>query len=143
MKSSWFICTIARGGLHNWELCKDYKLWGIPSNGRNIGIQPPQENDFMIIYHAGHGIQAVCKVTGEWRSPTSKEEAPWAGGIFRYGKVVPFEVEVELPVAATVNFEANKISGTTINLNVLRRGFGPVSERDGKYLRDLVLTNKA
>lgn len=126
---TWFICTIAREGLHNWDICKSHKVWGIPSNGRNISLAPPKTGDFLIVYHAGNGLRSIGEVTGTWRSPSSREEAPWAGGIFRYGKVIPFKVlkEVEEPIKLT--FESNKIAGTDINLNVLRRGFGMVSKK--------------
>ena len=134
---AWFICTIAREGLHNWDICKSNKIWGIPSNGRNITMEPPKIGDILIIYHAGHGLRSVGEVTGSWKSPSSKDEAPWAGGIFRYGKVFPFKVlkEVDLPIKLT--FESNKITGTDINLTILRRGFGLVSKKDGKKLFEM------
>ena len=138
IEQTWFICTIAREGLHNWEICKQYSIWGIPSNGRNIGITPPKINDSLIIYHAGSGIKAVCQVTASWKSPSSKDEAPWAGGIFRYGKVVPFRIIHELEEPMRVYFESNKIKDTQINLTTLRRGFGIVSKKDGLHLAKLL-----
>ena len=67
-------------------------MWGIPSNGRNISVAPPGVGDTLIVYHAGSGLIAACETTGEWRTPKSKEEAPWAGGIFRYGKFLSNQI---------------------------------------------------
>jgi hypothetical protein len=134
---SWFICTIAREGLHNWTICKNYEIWGIPSNGRNITMASPKPGDILIVYHAGNGLRSICEVTGTWKSPSSKDEAPWAGGIFRYGKVFPFRVLKEVEVPIKVTFESNKIIGTDINLTILRRGFGMVSKKDGKRLFEM------
>jgi hypothetical protein len=135
---NWYICTVARTGIHNWEICKEAKMWGIPSNGRNISVAPPSVGDTLIVYHAGSGLIAACETTGEWRTPRSKEEAPWAGGIFRYGKIIPFKLTAQLESPAKISFESNKMSGTSISLVVLRRGFGIISEKDGKTLLALM-----
>lgn len=140
-QKSWYVCTVAKEGLHNWEICKKHNIWGVSSNGRNIGIAPPGKGDFLLIYHAAHGLKALCEVTAPWKTPSSKEEAPWAGGIYRFGKIVPFQLIIEKDIATKLRFESNKIYGTNINLNILRRGFGLISEKDGLFLKEIISKN--
>jgi len=47
----------------------------------------------------------------------------------------------EREVPAKIPFVSNKMENTNINLNVLRRGFGPISEKDGEYLKELLKVN--
>lgn len=141
MKNSFHICTISREGKHNWEICKANGIWGIPSNGRKIGFQSPSTGDVLIFYQAGSGLIGFGRVSGSWITPNSKQEAPWAGGIFRYGKVVPFILERELETPIKVLFSSNKISGTGINLTMLRRGYAQISETDGEVLLKLIEKN--
>ena len=84
---------------------------------------------------------AVCKVTGPARSPKDKSEAPWAGGVFRYGIIVPFKllIEVEQPIA--VRFKNGKPENFNFSLNVLRRGFGLLSSADGRKIQELLLAS--
>lgn len=134
----WFICTLSKEGFHNWELCKEVGLWGVPTNGRNVAKPDLHKGDGLIVYAASRGFKAICKINGDARRPIDKQEAPWAGGVFRYGLVIPFAVveEFEEPIAA--QFPNQRLNGTSITTTQLRRGFSSITAEDGKAVLKLV-----
>ena len=134
----WFICTLSKEGFHNWELCKEVGLWGVPTNGKKIAKPDLTQGDGLFVYAASRGIKAICEIIGEARMPRGKDEAPWAGGIFRYGLVFPIKVIKEFEEAISGSFFDQKLEGTSISTSQLRRGFAPVTAKDGQNLFKLL-----
>ena len=132
--SNWFICTISAGGLHNWNLCKEVSLWGIPSNGRNLNMNQIEPGDGLLFYWATQGLIAHGIATSPMKRPLSKDEAPWAGGVFRFGIVIPFELKAEAKNALPIKFEAGVAVGTNVKVTSLRRGFAKIEPSDGQFL---------
>lgn len=128
---SWFICTISNQARHNWDIAKEFKLWGIPTSGRKVDLSLAKKNDNLIFYLASKGFLAYAHLTGGMKVPLSKEEAPWAGGIYRYGVVMPFNIDLELTTPLLKPFKNNIIEGTSISTVGLRKGFTRVSSDDG------------
>jgi hypothetical protein len=132
--ASWFICTIAKESAHNWEICKSVSSWGIPTSGRKLSMDQAKKGDYLLIYLASKGFIGIASITGPMKRPTDRAEAPWAGGIYRYGIVIPFELEMEMEEPLKKLFVDMKIAGTSITATALRRGFTRVSNADGETL---------
>lgn len=130
----WFICTLSKEGFHNWELCKQVELWGIPTNGRKKSLPDCKPGDGLLVYAASRGLKAICQIVGTPRTPVGKSEAPWAGGIYRFGLIVPFQLMIELKDPMAFPFIDQRLLGTSISTTQLRSGFSRVSLVDGKFL---------
>ena len=144
LASSWFVCTIGKESAHNWDICKSISSWGIPSSGRKLSMNQAVKGDQLLFYLASKGFFASAKVIGPMKKPSSKEEAPWAGGIYRYGIVIPFKLQLELDEPLRIPFISMKVEGTSISVTSLRRGFAPISNSDGEFvLRALEAAKKA
>lgn len=141
--ATWFVCTVSKEAPHNWGLAKVAEYWGIPSNGRKVSMNQVSKGDYLVFYMASKGFFALAEITGPMKIPASKEEAPWAGGIFRYGVVIPMRVLIELEEPLKKPFIDNKIEGTAIAANVLRRGFVRISNQDGVLMTDALISEKA
>ena len=139
---NWFICTLGKSTSHNWDICKEHKIWGIPTNGRNYNLSKAKKGDNLLFYLASVGFLGLGKVTGPMRIPSSREEAPWAGGIYRYGVIVPFKLVTETDSPLKVNFVTNKIADTGVSTTLLRRGFAQVSTIDGLKIQESFLSAK-
>ena len=92
------------------------------------------KGDHLLFYQASKGFFASAKISGPMKRPTSKEEAPWAGGIYRYGIVIPFKLQIELDEPLRIPFLSMKVEGTSISVTSLRRGFAPISNSDGEFV---------
>lgn len=97
----------------------------------------PRRNDYLIIYQAGRGISAFCVVNETPRIPKNKEEAPWAGGIYKYGLIIPFKLECEIEESIPLKFEKGRPINLEFSLNIMRKGFGLLSNTDGEKLAKL------
>ncbi len=133
-----FICTVASSGLHNWEICKSIESWGIATNGMKVNLPDVNKEDILFIYRASKGLIATARVKDKITIPRSREETPWAGGMYRYGALVPFRIEREYEEAIPVKFENMRIAGTKISVTSLRRGFSRVEPADSKILLELI-----
>lgn len=133
-----FICTISSSGLHNWEICKAIESWGIATNGMRVNLPDLNKDDLLFIYRASKGIIATARVKSKIVIPRSREQTPWAGGLYRYGALVPFRIEREYEQAIPVKFENMRIVGTRISVTSLRRGFSRVEPADSKILLDFI-----
>ena len=140
--ANWFICTLAKSTSHNWDICKEHKIWGIPTNGRKYNLLQAKTGDLLLFYLASVGFLGFGQVTGAMRIPSSKQEAPWAGGIFRYGVILPFNLLREVETPSKVNFVDNKIYGTGVSTTLLRRGFAQVSTQDGLKIQESFILKK-
>ena len=132
--SNWFVCTIGKSASHNWQICKENGIWGIPTSGRKFDLNQTKKGDFLIFYLASIGFLGVAKVSGPMKVPSSKEEAPWAGGIYRYGVIVPFSLKHEVENPLRVEFENNKVKDTNLSTNLLRKGYSRISKEDGQKI---------
>jgi hypothetical protein len=131
---NWFVCTLSSSSSNNWDICKKAGLWGIPTNGRKFNLKTAKLGDFLIFYLAGAGFLGQGIVTGSMKIPADKSEAPWGGGVYRYGVVIPFRLTKESKSPAKISFVINKIPGTNISAPLLRRGFASISESDGLFV---------
>lgn len=133
--SSWFICTISKESFKNWEICKEILAWGIAGSGdRKPKLDRVKKKDHLIIYAAGKGFISTAIVTGPMKRPASREEAPWAGGIYRYGAIIPFKILIELSSPLKIPFTKMFFDGTTIHTSRLQKGFSMISGEDGNFL---------
>lgn len=88
----WWVATISKHSPRNWKVCKEVGLFGYTR-----GMHKAQPGDHFVVWFGGRGYIALCLITGNPFRPTSRAEAPWAGGTERFQSVVPFSVQVELP----------------------------------------------
>lgn len=132
--ATWFVCTVSKGLRHNFELAKEASVWGIPSHGKNISKTQAKKGDYLVFYLASAGFFAIAELTGPMKNPESKEEAPWAGGAYRYGIVMPIKIRFELLDPVNIGFTNMKVSGTSVGVNALRRGFTRISNGDGELI---------
>lgn len=133
--SSWFICTISKEGFKNWEICKNISAWGIAASGdRKPKLDSVKKGDHLVIYAAGKGFISTAVVTGPMKRPTTKEQAPWAGGVYRYGAIVPFKILIELSEPLKIPFTKMFFDRTQIHTSRLQKGFSMISGVDGNYL---------
>lgn len=132
--ANWFVCTLSSSSANNWKICKEVGLWGIPTNGKKYNLQTAKSGDYLIFYLAGAGFLGLGIVTGKMKIPVDKSEAPWGGGIFRYGVVLPFRLITESLTPTKISFIDNKIPGTKISATLLRRGFAIISAQDGLFV---------
>ncbi len=93
-----------------------------------------EAGDGLLFYWAGKGLVGYAVTTGVMKRPQSKDEAPWAGGTFRFGIVVPFELILEVTEPMPIKFVAGTAVGTSLRVTSLRRGFSRVESKDGLYL---------
>lgn len=131
---SWFICTVARQSFKNWEICKDISAWGILSGGRIVNLDLVKKGDFLVIFAASRGFISVAQVTDPIKRPANREEVPWAGGMYRYGALVPFEIIIELNNPFKVSITKMIFDGISIHTSRLQKGFSMISPNDGRFL---------
>ena len=92
-----------------------------------------EPGDGLLFYWASKGLIGQARATSAMKRPLTKEEAPWAGGVFRYGIVIPFSLELELQNPMPFNFKDGIVVGTKLNAACLRRGFSRIDSDDGKF----------
>jgi len=135
ISSSWFICTISKEGFKNWEICKEISAWGIAASGeRKPRLDRVVKGDHLIIYAAGKGFLSTAIVTSPMRRPLSHEEAPWPGGVYRYGAIVPFKILIETKNPLKISLTKMVFDGTEIHTSRLQKGFSMISGHDGNFL---------
>lgn len=98
--------------------------------------------DHLLFYWATKGLMGLGECTDVMRRPQSKDEAPWAGGIFRFGVVIPFDLSDEIEVPAGLKFKDGVAIGTNLKVASLRRGFSRIESSDGTYLADLLKSTR-
>lgn len=119
------LCTISKQERKNWEICRDFGLWGVPHGNKwKVNLTKAKEGDRLLFWIAAQGFVGWGTVTGPMRVPASKEEVPWPGGLYRYAALVPMRVELELTKPLRLRFdERQKQFDTGISVFMLRRGF--------------------
>lgn len=125
---TWFIGAIAKESAHNWDLCKDIKLFGISTGGRKVGASNIKKGDKLLIWLGGSGFIGIADITGNPRNPISREEAPWGGGLHRFGLVFPIKVVYEPKAPVWLGFKDGKQEKTGMPQFTLRKGFGSIPD---------------
>lgn len=136
--SSW-ICVISNQSPKNWELCKQINLFGIAAYNRKLQLVPKQ-NDRVLFWYARHGYLGFGEITADTRSPIGPEETPWAGGSYRFSKVIPFSLTYEASSPVFVPFVAGKQMETGISSFTLQRGFASIADQAFDKAQNLILT---
>ena len=129
---AWFLCTVARDSPRNWAICKEVSAWGVSTTHENFRLDRAKPGDRLLVWLAGKGYVATATVSDAMRRPTDKADAPWPGGLHRYGAVVPFRLDLELDPPLNLRFQNNRQTATGINLFQLRRGFIAIPDTAGE-----------
>jgi hypothetical protein len=122
---SWFVCTIGIKSPGNWDLCKQVGAYGV-SGGH--GRPHAKAEDHLLIWLAGRGYVAEAVVTGPPTVPRTKEEAPWPGGLHRFGFVVPMRVVVEVREPISFPFVGHVQPDTGVSTAQLQRGMAAIAD---------------
>ena len=139
---TWFICTISKQSANNWEICKDTGLWGIAASFGKPALGRSKPGDHLVFYKSGVGLVGLGRTTAPMKRPLSREEVPWPGGLYRYGALLPFKLEIDLKEPVKIEFEDRFMKRTTIHGSRLQKGFSAISNEDGMYLRSLMVGRK-
>jgi hypothetical protein len=57
-----------------------------------------------------------------------REGVPWPGGLYRWGLLVPFELDFDCPTPVRLRFVNGKMEKTGIANFALRRGFASIND---------------
>jgi hypothetical protein len=117
-----YLCTISRESPNNWALCKQAGMWGIPLAAK-VGYRRVEVGDHLLIWVGGRGYVAEAIVTDVPRSPRNRDEAPWPGGTYRFGLVVPMRVINEVQTPVRFPFVGDKQADTGLSKAMFRRSF--------------------
>jgi len=129
---SWFLCTISYDSPRNWGICKDVGAWGVSTQLENFRLDRVVIGDRLLVWLAKRGFVACGTVTAAMRRPINKADAPWPGGIHRFGAIVPFKLDLELAQPLRLPFENQKQKVTGIHAFQLRRGFIAIPDSAGE-----------
>ena len=122
--SSSYVCTISRTAPRNWTLCRDIGLYGIPGHNRTPNAK---RGDRIFIWLGGKGYIAEAVVTEDPRPPKSRSEAPWPGGLYSFGWVIPFELVLEVKEAVSFPFVGQRQERTGVSKSGLQRSLAVLS----------------
>jgi hypothetical protein len=122
---SWFVCTIAKSSPGNWDLCKQASAYGVP--GRR-GRPRVNAEDRLLIWLAGSGYIAEAVVSGPATVPRTAADAPWPGGIYRFGYIVPMRVVAEVREPINFPFVNGIQPDTGVSTSQLQRSLALVSD---------------
>jgi hypothetical protein len=135
---TWFVGAISRREPENWEACKSVGLWGVPTSGRKRRVSV-EAGDQLVIWQAGQGYVAHVILTGPARTPADRTEAPWPGGLIRFGLVLPFDLACEVKKPINVPFVGPRQVETGVTKAALQSGFALMSEDGGKLISERLL----
>ena len=138
-KLTWFVCTIARKSTRNWQLCKEVSAYGIP--GKRKPAQAAA-GDCLLFWVGGRGFVGEGEVSGSPRVPANKIEAPWPGGTYQYGFIIPFELRIEVSKAVYLPFSGQIQDRTGISKTQLQRSFSIIGAGAGELVRDLLIERR-
>lgn len=128
----WFLCTIGRATPGNWQLCKQFGLYGIP--GGRTRRPYAEVDDRLLVWQGGGGYIAEAAITGPVRPPSSSAEVPWPGGMRRFHYVVPIEVILEVASPLKLPFDGDSQAGTGFHKGQFQRSFSPIREEAAVYV---------
>lgn len=138
---TYFVGAIAKESAHNWDLCKEIKLFGISTGGRKVGASNIKKGDKLLVWLGGSGYIAVATVAGVPRNPVSREEAPWGGGLHRFGLVFPIKVDFEPNDPVWLGFKNGKQERTELPQFSIRKGFSSVPDAAGRAAEKIIREN--
>lgn len=122
--STSYVCTISRNSPRNWPLCKEVGLYGIPGHNRTPAVR---KGDRLFIWQGGKGYVAEALVTEDPRVPKSRDEAPWPGGLYSFGWVIPFDLVLEVKAGVAFPFVGQRQDKTGITKAGLQRSLALMS----------------
>lgn len=72
-----------------------------------------RKGDHLLFWLTKKGYLGFGTVIDDPRAPNGREEAPWLGGVERFGTVVPFKLDFETPNPLFLKFgkEGQEITG--------------------------------
>jgi len=139
---TWFVGAIATQSAHNWQLCKDVNLFGISTNGRKVGASNIKKGDKLLVWLGGRGFVGIADIVGPARNPASRDEAPWGGGLHRFGLVFPIRVKFEPSAPVWLGFAGGKQVRTGMPQFSIRKGFSMIPDSVGQLAERIILENK-
>lgn len=119
-----YVCTISRTSPRNWDLCREIGLYGIPGHKRSPSAK---KGGRIFIWIGGKGYIAECVVTDDPRPPKSRSEAPWPGGLYSFGWVIPFELVLEIKKGVSFPFVGQHQEKTGVSKSGLQRSLALLS----------------
>ena len=125
---------MSQENFNNWEICKEISAWGMALGISKLILKRIKVGNYLIFCAAKKGFLAKVTVDKPMERQTFKDEATWAGGLYRYGANVPFKIDVDHSKLIFTSFVKMIIEGTQINTSRLEKGFSINSAMDGNYL---------
>lgn len=141
IKVTWFVGAIAKASSHNWDMCKEINLFGISTGGRKVGAGNIKKGDRLLVWLGASGYIATATITGAPRNPVSREEAPWGGGLHRFGLVFPIKVDFEPKAPVWFGFSQGRQEKTGLAQFSIRKGFSSIPDSVGEVAEKLIKTN--
>ena len=139
---TWYIGAIAKASAHNWDLCKQVGLFGISTGGRRVGAGTIKKGDRLLVWLGASGYIATATILGAPRNPVSREEAPWGGGLHRFGLVFPIKVDFEPNAPVWFGFSQGKQDKTGLAQFSIRKGFSSIPDTVGLAAEKLMKDHK-
>lgn len=130
--ASTYVCTISRNTPTNWAKCRSVGLYGVPGHNRPPGVK---KGDRIFVWMGGKGYIAEAVVTEDPRVPKSRQEAPWPGGLYSYGWVVPIDIILEVKEGVSFPFVGQRQERTGVTKSGLQRSLTLVSEEGVRVIR--------
>jgi hypothetical protein len=124
----WILATVSKSEKKNWDLCKKFEIWGVPTQGEKDYIEKAKQNDFLLFWVGGVGFVGTGIAVENLRPTKSDAEIPWKGGMSRFGFILPFKLTAEFSEPVMFNFKSNMQLKTNIPLAYFRRGFQPITD---------------
>ena len=119
------VCTVSASSPHNWTLACEHQKWGIPATtgATNARVDRARAGDRLLFWLAKSGYVGYATVTENARTPTGRDDVPWAGGLYGWSVIVPMRLDFVCPKAVWLPFRDFKQTRTGISQYALRRGF--------------------
>jgi len=138
---SWFVAAISKQSPRNWDLCKQVGLFGVSTQGRKIGISGISKGYRLVVWMGGRGFVAITTIDEKPRPPADKSETPWGGGIYRFGIVIPFSIDIEVEKPLWLGFQNGKQEKTGMPQYSLRKSFSLIPDSVGSKIEALLRTS--
>ncbi|MFE1584916.1 hypothetical protein ACFW6Q_04380 [Streptomyces sp. NPDC058737] len=129
--SNFYVCTISRKSPRNWTLCREVGLYGIPGHRR---APSAKKGDHIFIWMGGKGYIAEAVVTEDPRTPKNRSEAPWPGGLYSFGWVIPFDIVLELKDGVSFPFVGQRQERTGVSKSGLQKSLVLLSTEGAKVI---------
>lgn len=130
-----YVYTILGKSPRNCELCRETGMYGIPGHNRK---QSARKGERIVIWMGGNGYIAEVEIAADPRIPQSRDEAPWPGGLYTYGWVIPFKIALEVKNGVTFPFVGQQQQRTGVSKAGLQRSLALVSAEGAKVITDVL-----